>query len=82
MTGEATMATIYVVGAAKDVLELAASIGMDDTLTAALAPRICARPSSPPTSRPIHTWCNGGHWRRRTASAPAGPSRCTRRAAA
>jgi PAS domain S-box-containing protein len=37
MTGEATMATIYVVGAVKGVLELAASIGMDDVLAAALA---------------------------------------------
>jgi PAS domain S-box-containing protein len=37
VTGEATMATIYVVGAAEGVLELAAWIGMDDGLAAALA---------------------------------------------
>jgi PAS domain S-box-containing protein len=37
LTGEATMATIYVVGAQKGMLELAASIGMDAPLAAALA---------------------------------------------
>jgi hypothetical protein len=37
VTGEATMATIYVVGAGEGVLELAAWIGMDDRLAAALA---------------------------------------------
>jgi PAS domain S-box-containing protein len=37
MTGEATMATIYTVGADGRELELAASIGMDGALTAALA---------------------------------------------
>jgi len=37
MTGEATMATIYTVGPGGSDLELAASIGMDARLTAALA---------------------------------------------
>jgi PAS domain S-box-containing protein len=37
LTGEATMATIYVAGAAGDALELAASIGMNETIAAALA---------------------------------------------
>jgi PAS domain S-box-containing protein len=37
LTGEATMATIYVVDAARGELALAASIGMDEILAAALA---------------------------------------------
>jgi PAS domain S-box-containing protein len=37
LTGEATMASIYVVDAARGELALAASIGMDDALAAALA---------------------------------------------
>jgi PAS domain S-box-containing protein len=37
LTGEATMATIYVTAAAGNTLELAASIGMDDTVAGALA---------------------------------------------
>ncbi|AWG45831.1 hypothetical protein AM586_15920 [Massilia sp. WG5] len=37
LTGDATMAAIYVTGPGKDELLLAASIGMDDSLAAALA---------------------------------------------
>jgi PAS domain S-box-containing protein len=53
LTGDATMATIYVAGTGKEELTLAASIGMDDALSAALA-RIPIGPQEAACGRAAH----------------------------